>query len=143
MSARMLAGMSARMLAGMSARMLTGVPAMHFAVRSAVAIVVAVSKVSMLGLIAAAAVIEASMSMVEVAMLAPAVGIAPAGPGAHAQEDAVVEEIRPVKALGRAAVWRSFIIAPLANRGFADFNDNLRANLWHHGQARKQCCRAE
>jgi hypothetical protein len=104
---------------------------MHFAaVRSAVAIVVAVGIMTMLGLIAAAAVIVASMAMIEVAMFAPAVTITPAGPGTHAQEDAVVEVIRPVKALGRASVRPSFVVAPLANRWFADFNDNLRASLW-------------
>ena len=104
---------------------------MHFAaVRSAVAIVVAVGIMTMLGLIAAAAVIVASMAMIDVAMAAPAVGITPAGPWAHAQEDAVVEVIRPVKALGRASVRPSFVVAPLANRWFADFNDNLRASLW-------------
>jgi len=97
----------------------------------------------MLGLIAAASVVAASMAMIEVAMLAPAVGVAPASPWAHAQEDAVVEEIRPVKALGGAAVWRGFVIAPLADGWFADFDGNLRANCWHKGQARKQCCRAE
>ena len=72
--------------------------------RDVATIVGAVDVMSMLGLIAAAAVIVASMAMIDVAMAAPAVGITPAGPWAHAQEDAVVEVIRPVKALGRAAV---------------------------------------
>jgi hypothetical protein len=104
----------------------------------------------MLGLIAAAAAIAASMAMIEVAMFAPAVTIAPAGPWAHAQEDAVVEVILPVKAPGSASVRPSFVVAPLANGWFADFDawnadldGNLRASRWRHGQARKQCCRAE
>jgi len=113
------------------------------AVRPAVAIIVSVGKMSMLSLIAAPAVVAASMAMIDEAMLAPAVGIAPTGPGTHAQKDAVVEVIRPVKALRRTAVRPSFVVAPMAYRWFADFNDNLRANLWRYGQARKQCCRAE
>ena len=120
-------------------------PAVHFtAVRSAVAIVEAVSIMSMLGLIAAASAVSASMAMIEEAMFAPAVTIAPAGPGAHAQEDAVVEIIRPVIARRGTAIRWIFVIAPMTIDGrFADFNDNLRANLWHKGQARKQCRRAE
>jgi hypothetical protein len=112
-------------------------------VRTAVAIVVAVGIMTMLGLIAAASVVIASMAMIEEAMLAPAVTITPAGPWTHAQEYAVIEVIRPVIALGSAAVRPSFVVAPMANGWFADFNDNLRANLWRQGQARKQCCRAK
>ena len=107
------------------------------------AIIVAVEIMPMLGLIAAASVIAASMAMIEVAMAAPAVTITPASPWTHAQEDAVVEVIRPVKAPRRASVGWSFVVAPVTNRWFAYFNGNLRANLWHYGQARKQCCRAE
>jgi hypothetical protein len=129
---------------GMSFVVFAGVPfVMFFAVMLAVAIIVAVVIMAMLGLIAAASVVAASMAMIEVAMLAPAVGISPAGPWAHAQEDAVVEVIRPVKTLGRAAVRRGFVIAPLADGWFADFDSNLRANRWRQGQARKQCCHAE
>jgi hypothetical protein len=118
--------------------------AMHYAaVRPAVAIIVAVSKMSVLGLIAAPSMIVASMAMIDEAMFAPAVGVAPAGPRAHAQEDAVIEVIRPIEALGRAAVRPSLVIAPVANGWLADFDGNLRANLWRYGQARKQCCRAE
>jgi len=125
---------------------------MHFAaVRSAVAIIVAVGIMTMLGLIAAASVIPASMAMIEVAMFAPAVTITPAGPGTHAQEDAVVEVILPVKAPGSAAIGWFFVIAPMTIDGwFADFDDwsadldgNLRTSRWRQGQARKQSCRAE
>jgi hypothetical protein len=104
----------------------------------------------MLGLIAAAAVILASMAMIEVAMIAPSVTITPAGPWTHAQEDAVVEVILPVKSPGRASVRPHFVVAPLAYGWFADFNGwnadldgNLRASRWRHGQAREQCCRAD
>jgi len=117
------------------------VPAAHFAaVRSAVAIVVAVNIMAMLGFIATATVILASVAMINEAMLAPAVTITPAGPWTHAQKDTVVKVIRPVIALGGAAVRPNFVVAPMANGWFADFNGNLRANLWRYGQARKQCC---
>lgn len=124
--------------------------AMHFAaVRPAMAIIVAVEIMPTPSLIAAPSVVAAAALAME-AILAPAVGVTPAGPGAHAQEEAVVEVSRPVKTLGRAAVGWSFVIAPLTSGWFADFNGwnadlyaNLRANRWRQGQARKQCCRAE
>jgi hypothetical protein len=104
----------------------------------------------MLGLITAAAVVLASMAMIEVTMLSPAVTITPAGPWTHAQKDAVEEVILPVKAPGRASVRPHFIVAPLADGWFANFDDwstdlngNLRTSRWRQGQARKQCCRAE
>jgi len=111
--------------------------------RSVATIVGAVDVMTMLGLIAAASMIVASMAMIDVAMFAPAVGVAPAGPWAHAQEDAVVEVIRSVKALGGAAVGCGFVIAPLTNGWNTNFDGNLRANHWRQGQARKQCCRTE
>ena len=118
-------------------------PAVHFAVvRPAVAVVVAMVIMTMLGLIAGPSAVVASAIVME-AMPAPTVSVSPAGPGARAQEDAVIKVSRSVKALGRAAVGWSFIIAPWAGGWFADFYDNLRANLWRQGQARKQCCRAE
>jgi hypothetical protein len=111
-----------------------------FVVFPRVTIIVAVSIMPVLGIITGPSVVAASMAMIVEAMFAPAVTIAPAGPGTHAQEDAVVEVIRPVKALGRASVRPSFVVAPLANGWFADFNRNLRVSLWrwrHYGQARK------
>jgi len=118
--------------------------AMRFsAVRSTVAtIVVAVSIMTVLGLKAAAAVVAASALTME-AMLAPAVAIAPAGPGAHAEEDAIVEVPRPVKSIGRASVGRSFVIAPLTDGWNADFNGNLSFRGRHDDQARKQYYRSE
>jgi hypothetical protein len=67
------------------------------------------------GLIATAAVVAASAAISE-AMSAPSVPIAPAGPGTHAQEDAVVEVPRAVKAIGCAAIGLIFVIAIFANR---------------------------
>ena len=110
------------------------------AVRSAVAtIIIAVSIMTVLGLKAAAAVVAASALTME-AMLAPAVAIAPAGPGAHAEEDAIVEVPRPVKSIGGAGVRRSFVIAPLTDGWNADFDSNLSFCGWRHSQTRKQCC---
>jgi hypothetical protein len=98
---------------------------------------------TMIGIPAAAAVIAASMAVIEVAMAAPAVLVAPAGPRTHAQEDAVEEVIRPVKARGCAAVRRIVVVAPLTDGWNADANDNLRASRWRQGQTREQCCRNE
>lgn len=135
-------GVPFMVFAGMPFVMFAGMPFVMF---TRMAIVVAVSVMAMLGLPAAASVVAASAIVME-AIFAPAVGIAPAGPGTHAQENAVVEVRRPVKSFGRAAVGRCFVIAPLADGWFAYFNSNLRVSLWrwcHQGQARKQCCRAE
>ncbi len=107
---------------------------------SAVAFAVAIT--TMIGFIAAAAVIAASAGIVE-AMFAPAVVIAPAGPGTYAQEDAVEEESWPVKAKGRAFVGWVFVVAVGANRWNADFDVNLSSCRRHQDQACKQYCRTE
>ncbi len=73
-----------------------------------IAVMIAVSPVPVIGFLAAATVIAAAARTYK-AMLAPAVGIAPAGPGAHAEEDPVVEKSRPVKANRCAGVGRSFV----------------------------------
>jgi acetaldehyde dehydrogenase (acetylating) len=96
----------------------------------------------MIGFIAAAAVIAATAAIVE-AMLAPAVAVAPAGPGTYAQEDAVEEESRPVKAIGRAFVGWVFVVAKFAHRRHADFDVNLSASRWNKDQPCNQCCRTE
>jgi hypothetical protein len=90
----------------------------------------------MIGFIAAAAVVAASAGIDE-AMLAPAVGIAPAGPGTYTQEDAVKEISRPVKAIGRAGVGRIFVVAVGADRWNANAYDNLSFRGWRQGQARE------
>ena len=69
----------------------------------------AVRPMTVFGLIAAATAVASATTISE--------AIAPAGPGANAQEDAVVEVPRAVKARGRAAIGRIFVIAILANRG--------------------------
>jgi hypothetical protein len=126
------------MPAGMCAAVRSAMP---FAMRSAVAFA-AVGIVAMIGLIAAAAVVAASAGLDE-AMFAPAVPVAPAGPGTHAQEDAVVKISWPVKAHGRAAVGRSFVIAVGANRWNADFDCNLSFSRWRQDQSREKCCGTE
>ncbi len=112
-------------------------------VRSAMAaIVIAASKMAMLGLIAGSSVVAAPAVVME-AIRAPAVGITPAGPGAYTQKDAAVEVRRPIKAHGSAGVGRGFIVAVRANGWNADFDGNLRASRWRQSQSRKQCHRAE
>jgi hypothetical protein len=58
------------------------------------------------------------------AMLAPAMTIAPAGPGTHTEEDPVEKESRPIKAYGCAGIGRSFVIAVGADRR------NVNINHW-------------
>ncbi len=84
----------------------------------------AVSPTTMIGFIAAASVIAAAAA-IHKAMPAPAVAIAPAGPGTNAEEDPVVEESRPVKAYRRAGVGWIFVVAVWADRWNADFDVNL------------------
>lgn len=97
-----------------------------FAMRVAVAaIIVAVGKMAMLGLIASAAVIP-SAAIRDETMPAPAMSVAPASPGSDAQEDAVVEVPGPIKASGRAAVRRGFVIAPCADGRNANIDCNMR-----------------
>jgi len=113
------------------------------AVRSTVAaIIVAVSIMAVLGLPAAASVIAAAALTME-AMVAPTMAVTPAGPWAYAEKDAVVEIPRSVKAIGRASVRRSFIIAPLTDGWDADFDGNLRFRCRHNGQSSKHYCRSE
>jgi len=106
------------------------------------AIVIAVGIMTVLGFPASASVVAATAFTME-AMFAPAVCIAPAGPGAYAEENAIVEVPRPVKSIGRASVGRSFVIAPLTDGWDADFDGNLSFCSRHNGQSRKQYCRSE
>ena len=78
----------------------------------------------------------ASAAAVAEAMATPAVTIAPAGPWAHAQEDAAVKVSRPVKSIGRAGIRRIVIIAVRTDGWNADVNDELSLNNWRQGQAR-------
>jgi hypothetical protein len=90
-----------------------------------------------------AATVIASSAAVHEAMTAPAVAVAPSGPGAHAQEDAIVEISRPVEAAGRARVRRIVVVTPRANRLNANVDHHLCLGCWRQGQAREQCCTTE
>jgi hypothetical protein len=73
-------------------------------------------------------------------MTAPAVAIAPAGPWAHAQEDAAIEVPRTVKSIGCAGVRRIVVIAVRTyGWGAADVDDDLSLSHWRQGQTRQQC----
>ena len=90
---------------------------------------------------AAAAI--ASAALFGEAVIPPAVSITPAGPWAHAQEDAAVKVSWPVESIGRAGVGRVVVVAVRTNRWNADADGNLRLSRWRHGQTHKQCCRAD
>jgi hypothetical protein len=69
----------------------------------------------------------ASAATAEEAMTAPAVAVAPVGPGTYAEEDAVIEIARAVEAVGRAGIGSVVIVSPLADwRRTAELNANLR-----------------
>jgi hypothetical protein len=121
--------------AGMSTTHCVSTAAVPFAMRITAVPSSAVGIVAMIGFIAAPAVIAASAAITE-AMFAPSVSVAPAGPGTHTEEDAVVEVSWPVKAIGRAAVGRSFVIAVGADRWNADFDCNLSFSRWRQDQSR-------
>ncbi len=89
----------------------------------------ATCKIASIGRGAAAATIASAATVTE-AMAAPAVAIAPAGPWAHAQEDAVVEVPRTVKANGRAGVRCIVVVAVRTDGLNADVNHNLRSDRW-------------
>jgi len=101
----------------------------------------AAGKVAVICGITAAAVIPSATTVFK-AMATPAVAIAPAGPGAHAQENAVVEVAWTIKAVGRTGVRGVVVVAVLANGLNADANpdDDLCLRRWRHGQAGEQCC---
>ena len=94
----------------------------------------AARKAAAIGHAAATAVI-ASAALFGEAMAAPAVAIAPAGPRAHAQEDAVIEVSRPVKSIGRAGVWSIVVISVRASGLHAQFNDDLSLSRRRQDQA--------
>jgi hypothetical protein len=99
-----------------------------------------VGPVTMIGFKAAAAVI-APYATIDEAMIAPAVAVAPAGPGTHTEEDPVEEESRPVKVHWRAGIGRSFVIAVGADRRNAHIDFHLCFRRPRQDQAREQCCR--
>src|SRR5580658_3780312 len=77
--------------------------------------------------------VPSSATAVE-AMFAPTVAVAPVRPGSHAQEDAVIEVARPIKATGRAAVWCVVVIAVGTDRLDAYADANLCTGGWRQGQ---------
>jgi hypothetical protein len=75
------------------------------------------------------------------AMPAPTVVITPAGPWAHAQEDAVVEVARPVITNGGAGIRCIAVVAVRTDGWRTTYGDgNLRIRFWRQGQGRKQSC---
>jgi hypothetical protein len=72
-------------------------------------------------------------------MVAPAVAIAPAGPWAHSQENAVIEIAWSVEADWSTGVRRIVVVAIGANRWSTDIDDNLRPGRWRDGQGCEQC----
>ncbi len=91
---------------------------------------------------ATSAVVSPSSSAAKT-MAAPAVAVAPAGPWAHAQEDAVIEIAGPVKAIRRACIGGIVVIAVGTDGWDTDVYDNLRVACWQQGQRRKHCCSAK
>jgi len=81
----------------------------------------------------AASTVIPSSTLVDKAMSAPAVIIAPACPRPHSEEDAVVEVSRPVEAHRRAGVWRIVVIAIRAHRLDSDADRYLRVCGRRHG----------
>jgi hypothetical protein len=90
--------------------------------------------VSAAGRVAATAVIVSATVTAE-AMAAPAVAIAPAGPGTHAQEDAIVEIARSVESHGGAGVGSVVVVAVRTDRLNPDVDDELSVGRWRQGQA--------
>ena len=106
-----------------------GLASRRLSVGSAIAVGVhctSAAVTSMIGGITAIAVIVSS-SAADEAMAAPAVAVAPAGPWTHAQEDAVIEIARPVKANRRAGVRRVVVIT--VGTGRLNTNDHLHLRV--------------
>jgi hypothetical protein len=101
--------------------------------------VVSVGVRCVIGRITAPTVVSASTAVDE-AIAAPTVAIAPAGPWAHAQEDAVVEIARPIEADRRATIWRIVVIAVGANGLNTDADDYLRVGPGRKSRGREQRC---
>src|SRR5580658_718011 len=90
----------------------------------------------------AASVVPASAAAAE-AMLTPAVAVSPVCPRAHAQEDAVIEISRPIKAARRAAIRCIVVVAVGTDWRYADaYADcDLRTGHWRQGQQQGCCTR--
>ena len=66
----------------------------------------------------------ASATRAAEAMAAPAVGVAPVGPWAYAEEDAVIEVARPIITIGRAGIGCIAVVAIGTDRLNTDANTN-------------------
>jgi hypothetical protein len=65
-------------------------------------------------------------------VVTPAVAIAPVGPWAHAQEDAVIEVARPIITVGRAGIGCIAVVAIGTDRLNPDANTNGRNTDANH-----------
>jgi len=99
-------------------------------------------KMTAIGHGSAAAAIVSATTVTE-AMTAPAVAVAPSGPWAHAQEDAVVKVPWPVKAHGCTRIRLIVVIAIGANGLNSHVHINLSLRLGRQGQACEHCCRTD
>jgi hypothetical protein len=86
----------------------------------------------------AAASVVPSAAIIHEAMLTPAVPIAPAGPWAHAQENAVVEVARPIESHRRAFIRRIVVIPVRTHRLCAYIDVDLRLSRRRQSQPREQ-----
>jgi hypothetical protein len=84
--------------------------------------------------------VVASAAVTSKAMTAPAVTITPAGPGAHPQENAVVEIARTVVARRCALIGSISVVAVRANGLNPNVHRNLCLRCWRHRQPREQYC---
>jgi hypothetical protein len=82
-----------------------------------------------------------SSAAINEAMTAPTMAVAPAGPWAHAEEDAVVEIAWSVEPDGCARIGSVIVVAVGANRLNTDVDDDLRVSDGHHGHGSEQCSR--
>ena len=88
-------------------------------VEAVAAVVAAVTTIDVAVVVAAAGSVEA--------MASPAVAVAPIGPGAYAEEDAVVEVAGAVITVGSAGVGGVVIVSPFADGRSANTDADLRA----------------
>ena len=92
----------------------------------------------------AASTVIASSAIIHKAMSAPAMAVAPSSPRPHAQENAVIEVSRSVKANRGAGIRRVVVIAVRTYRLNTDADNYLSIRRWRqraHGSDREQSAR--
>lgn len=94
-----------------------------------------VTAVRAIGVASAATAVEA--------MTAPAVAVAPVGPGTYAEEEAVVEVARTIPSVWCTGVGSVVVVAPLADGGAAYLNANRAADANTNADLRASCCRRD